>query len=397
MKGKGLRDLLQKAEMLVNENKRLGERAEVIMKKMRENNEEARALVVSETRKLKVQSNKQLLQERGNQEEEDVEVDEVLGGQQNLNNGAEIPSLDVELPRGREKGPKKSVAQLKFEEKILMKRIGKSASNLKDHHDVLDALEKEFGRSNSKWVEKLKEIKVYSKIHKNFVEASEQRLGTIRVELRHKTRVARDQFQLHQGSSSSRVLAKPRSNQGASSSSVLAKTKSNQGASSSSVLAKTRSKKSLNESVLDCGIILKKIAVKEIQAMTPLKLKEEDSPGAPHVCNFENCSRSFTCASPFVAHLEKHRIQNLIKINCPFANCDYSNKREELTTHIRAKHTKELLFQCDHCPTQFHSMAAKAAHEKKHSLPGVWAQCTKHSCLRFYQVANRRCRACGKK
>ena len=60
--------------------------------------------------------------------------------------------------------------------------------------------------------------------------------------------------------------------------------------------------------------------------------------------------------------------------------------------------TKELLlFRCDHCPTQFHSMAAKVAHEKKHSLPGVWAQCTKHSCLRLYQVANGRCRACGKK
>jgi len=383
MKGKGLKDILQKAEMLVNENKRLGERAELIMKKMRENNEEARALVVSETRKLKVQSNKQLLQERGNQEEEDVEVDEVPGGQ-NLNNGADIPSLDEELPpRGCEKGPKKkSVAQLKFEEKILMKRIGKSASNLQDHRDVLDALEKEFGCSNSKWLAKLKEIKVYSKIHKNFVEASEQRLGTIRVELRHKSRVSRNQIQLHQGASSSRVLAK---------------TRSNQGASSSWVLAKTRSKKSLNESVLDCGIILKKIAAKEIQAMTPLKLKEEDSPEAPHVCNFENCARSFTCASPFVAHLEKHRIQNLNKINCPFANCDYSNKREELTTHIRAKHTKELLFRCDHCPTQFHSMAAKVAHEKKHSLTGVWAQCTKQSCLRFYQVANGRCRACVKK
>jgi len=360
--------------MLVNENKRLGEKAELIMKKMRENNEEARALVVSETRKL------QSLQERGNQEE-DVEVDEVPGGQ-NLNNGADIPvpSEDVELPRGCEKGPKKkSVAQLKFEEKILMKRIGKSASNLQDHRDVLDTLEREFGRSHPKWVAKSKEIKVYSKIHKNFVEASEQRLGTIRVEMNMRSR---DQFQLHQGASSSRVLAK---------------TRSNQGASSSWVLAKARSKKSLNESVLDCGIILKKIAAKEIQAMTPLKLKEEESPEAPHECNFENCSRSFTCASPFVAHLEKHRVQNLNKINCPFANCDFSNKREELTTHIRAKHTKELLFQCDHCPTQFHSMGAKVAHEKKHSLPGVWAQCTKHSCLRFYQVANGRCRACGKK
>jgi len=377
MTGKGLRDILKKAEMLVNENKQLGIKAESIMKKMQENNEEARALVMSETNKLKFQSNRQLLQERRNKDK-DVEVDEVIGG----HNAVDISSPDVELPRGCEKGPKKSVAKLKFEEKILMKRIEKSASNLQDHRDVLGTLEKEFGRRNPKWVAKSKEVQVYSKIHKNFVEASEQRLGTIRDELRHRSGVSRDQFQLSQGASSSRALAE---------------TRSTQGASSSRVLAKTKSKMSLNVSVLDCGRILKKIATKEIQSMTPLKLKEEDSPEAPFVCNFGNCLRSFTCASPFVAHIEKHRIQNLKKINCPFANCDYSNKSEELTTHIRAKHTKELLFKCDHCPTQFHTMKAKAAHEKKHSQPGVWAQCPKRSCLRFYQVVNGRCRSCGKK
>merc|ERR1719233_780358 len=199
---------------------------------MRENNEEARALVVSETKKLKFQSNKQLLQKR-----RDHEVEEVIGGQNN--NGVDIASLDVQLPRGCDKGPKKCVAKLKFEEKILMKRIEKSASNLQDHRDVLDTLEKDFGRSNPQWVAKSKKIKSYSKIHKNFVEASEKRFGTIRVELRHRTGLSGDQFQLSQGASSSRVLAETRPNQGASSSRALA--------------TKTRSKKSLNESVLDCG------------------------------------------------------------------------------------------------------------------------------------------------
>jgi len=366
MKGSRLRDILQKAEMLVNENKRLGEKAESIMKKMRENNEEARTIVVSEAKKLifQSQSNQQLPQERSDQV--DVVEDEIPRSQ-NLSNGGDIPSQDVELPRVVcEKGPKKSVAQLNFEKKVLMKRMAKSASNLQDHRNVLDVLEKEGGRSNV-WVAKMKEVQVYSKIHKKFKEASEQRLETIRVELRHRTAgMFRDHFELNQGASSSRVVARTRS-------------------------------QSLNESVLDCGRILKRVAPKEIAAMTPQKLKEEDSPEAPHVCNFENCQRSFTCASPFVAHLENHRIQNLKKIPCPFPNCDYSNKREELTTHMRAKHTKELLFRCDHCPTQFHTMQAKAVHEKKHSLPDVWAQCSKDTCLRFYQVAIGYCKACGKK
>jgi len=380
MKGKGSRDILKQAEMLVNENIRLGEKVESIMKKMRENNEEARALVVSETKKMKFQSNKQLLQEKSNHEE-GVEVDEVHGDKND--NGVDIHSLDVVLPSGCEKGPKKSVAKLKFEEKILMRRIEKSASNLQDHRDLLGSLEREFGRSNPKYVSKLKEVKAYSKIHQNFVEATEQRLATIRIELEHRTGVTRDQFQLSPGASSS--------------SKVLSEISSNHRASSSSVLAINKSKKSLNVSVLDCGRILKKIATKDIQAMTPLKLKEEDSPEAPHVCNFGNCHRSFTCAAPLVAHLEKHRIENRNKINCPYANCDFSSRRNGLTTHIRAKHTKELLFKCDHCSTQFHTMNAKSAHEKKHSLPGVWAQCPKHNCLRFYQVANGRCRYCGKK
>jgi len=377
MKRNDVRDILKKAEMLVNENISLDEKAEVIFKKKRENNEEARALV-SEAKKLVFQSKRKFAKERSNLE--DIVVDEVRRGENlsnnghsgSKNNGVVNPSLnlDVELPRGHEKGrkKKKSVAQLKFEEKILMGRIAKSASNLRDHRNVLDTLEREFGQNNPTWVAKFKEVEGYSKIHKNYKKASEQRLATIRVELRHRNGVLRrDHFELSQVASSSRILSR------------------------------TSSNKSLNESVLDCGRILKKIASNEIQAITPLKLKEEDSPGAPYVCNFEDCRRSFTCASPFVAHIEKHRIQNMTKMSCPFLNCDYSNKREELTVHIRAKHTKELLFHCDHCPTQFHTMAAKAAHEKKHAMPGVWAQCTKQSCMKFYQVAKGHCRACGKK
>jgi len=377
MKRNDVRDILKKAEMLVNENISLDEKAEVIFKKKRENNEEARALV-SEAKKLVFQSKRKFAKERSNPE--DTVVDEVHRGENLSSNGHRgsknncvvnpSPNQDVELPRGHEKGrkKKKSVAQLKFEEKILMGRIAKSASNLQDHRNVLDTLEREFGSNNPTWMAKFKEVVGYSKIHKNYKKASEQRLATIRGELRHRNGVSkRDHFELSQWASSGRVFSR------------------------------TSSNKSLNVSVLDCGKILKKIASNEIQAMTPLKLKEEDSPEAPYVCNFKDCRRSFTCASPFVAHIEKHRIQNMTKMSCPFPLCDFFNKREELTAHIRAKHTKELLFRCDHCPTQFHTMAAKAAHEKKHAMPGVWAQCTKQSCMKFYQVAKGHCRACGKK
>jgi len=155
-------------------------------------------------------------------------------------------------------------------------------------------------------------------------------------------------------------------------------------------------KRNLNVSVPNCGKIVKKISGKEEAAITPRKLKVEDkSPEASLVCNFFNCSRSFTCASSLVSHLQNHYAQNAAKFDCPLDGCGYSSTRESLTTHMRAKHTGEELYSCESCPKKFHSMAAKVQHDKKHSRPDLWAQCARQDCLKFYQFKKGNCKSCG--
>merc|ERR1712142_543945 len=130
----------------------------------------------------------------------------------------------------------------------------------------------------------------------------------------------------------------------------------------------TSSRYDLNESLLDCGKIVKKIPMNEIAAITPRKLKvEDDSPEASFSCNFEYCAKSFTCASALVSHLQNHYTPQEIKIDCPFDGCRFSNTRESLTSHMRARHTGETLFSCEICLKKFHTMAAKVVHDRKHS------------------------------
>ena len=147
-------------------------------------------------------------------------------------------------------------------------------------------------------------------------------------------------------------------------------------------------KRNLDEFVPDCGKIVKKIPRKELAAITPRKLKVEDeSPEASLKCNFDNCSRSFTCASTLVSHLQNHAAEKKAKFQCPLVGCGYSNTSESLLTHIRGKHTGEELFSCESCPKKFHSMAAKVQHDWKHSRPHLWAQCARQDCLKFCQIA----------
>jgi len=155
-------------------------------------------------------------------------------------------------------------------------------------------------------------------------------------------------------------------------------------------------KRNLDLSVPYCGKIVPKIPRKELAAITPRKLKVEDkSPEASLVCNFYNCSRSFTCASTFVSHLQNHYAQKGAKFDCPIDGCGYSSTRASLTTHMRAKHTEEELFSCESCPKKFHSLAAKVQHENKHLRPDIWAQCARQDCLKFYQFSKGNCKSCG--
>jgi len=240
---------------------------------------------------------------------------------------------------------------LKSSKNKLLEEIKRSACNLKDHHVVLDTIEKEESRYSESWKSMYSKVKEYTRIHKLFKESKMKRVSEIDIQI--------DQM----------VEENP-----------------------------TSSRHNLNESVLDCGKIVKKIPMKEIAAITPWKLKvEDDSPEASHSCNFEYCSRSFSCASTLVSHLQNHYDQQEINIDCPFVGCGFSNIRESLTSHIRARHTGEKLFSCEICSMKFHTMAAKVVHDRKHSRPDLWAQCARQGCRRFYQIAKGSCRSCGRK
>jgi len=233
----------------------------------------------------------------------------------------------------------------------LVEEINRSASNLKDHHVVLDTIEEEEGCNSESWKSMFSKVTEYTRIHKLFKECRIKRIGEIDAQM--------DQMREENP---------------------------------------TSSRYDLNESLLDCGKIVKKIPMKEIAAITPRKLKvEDDSPEASFSCNFEYCAKSFTCASALVSHLQNHYAPQEIKIDCPFDGCRFSNTRESLTSHMRARHTGETLFSCEICLKKFHTMAAKVVHDRKHSRPDLWAQCARQDCRKFYQIAKGNCRSCGRK
>ena len=69
----------------------------------------------------------------------------------------------------------------------------------------MEALAKKGGR---RWLAKLTEVKDYSKMQKKFEETTEQRLESIRVELRHRTEgVLMDQFELNHNRDVGAVLS----------------------------------------------------------------------------------------------------------------------------------------------------------------------------------------------
>eukprot|EP00092_Neocalanus_flemingeri_P033138 GFUD01036035.1.p1 GENE.GFUD01036035.1~~GFUD01036035.1.p1 ORF type:complete len:466 (-),score=140.92 GFUD01036035.1:55-1452(-) len=156
------------------------------------------------------------------------------------------------------------------------------------------------------------------------------------------------------------------------------------------------SKRKLKESA-DFEVIPKKISAKEKEAMIPPVLKTESvevSPPDYFKCNI--CPKKFTSAAPLSTHLERHYSPLYDTWDCPFLACSFSASQTNLTKHMRSKHTKELLFPCNHCPAKFHTMEAKKAHKKKHIQTDIWAQCQKPRCLRFYQVIKGSCSRCSR-
>ena len=61
--------------------------------------------------------------------------------------------------------------------------------------------------------------------------------------------------------------------------------------------------------------------------------------------------------------MEIHSQAKSSKYPCPFEGCSQAASKPDLATHIRAKHTKELLFSGEACDKEFHSLPAKKDHD----------------------------------
>jgi len=150
-------------------------------------------------------------------------------------------------------------------------------------------------------------------------------------------------------------------------------------------------KRKHNESVVDCGL-LRRISKKEEEFIVLKNLKKEENPcDDTFVCSF--CTRSFGSAGPLAVHLERHYSGlKHQRLDCPWPDCSYANSTQNLTKHMRSKHTKEELFQCTQCLKKFRTMDMKMIHEKKHSQQDVWSHC--RTCLRFFKAIRGACSFC---
>jgi len=302
----------------------------------------------------------------GIQEERRI-IDSQGGVGEVLEDGMQVESSQevVIIPDGQSKVDEENnvgLAELKGEEKTLLENIRESTKNLSDHKKELLSLEKENGY-DEEWQAKLVDVKKFTVRHKKYKEATLKRIDAIRKEVKRlkllKKKVVKAKIVINGGSTCS-------------------------GDESSISFA---AKRKLNESVLDCGEIVKKIPPKEREAMVPIVLKVEESPCEyPYECSFSGCGRFFTSAASLASHLGRHYPPTQAKYDCPFPSCQFSSNQEHLTKHMRSKHTKEQIFTCEHCSCKFHTMEAKVGHEKKHEQQDVWGQCDKEDCLRFYKL-----------
>eukprot|EP00092_Neocalanus_flemingeri_P024681 GFUD01026770.1.p1 GENE.GFUD01026770.1~~GFUD01026770.1.p1 ORF type:complete len:366 (-),score=119.09 GFUD01026770.1:79-1176(-) len=342
-------EIMKHVEVLLEENKVL-DKKENFMKKKRMENLEKISRLVGKVKRM---------------EEENIDV------------------MNVQED-GDESQEEEIFVNLREEEIRLVQKIEESTRNLIEHEELLKDLEVESGGQGANWQEQFDKVVQYREVNEKYKDSKKKRLKAIRRELR--TGSQSETATSRRSHGKGKVLEEKLLVQGAG---------INSSARPSSSTSSFASKRILNESVVDCEFILKKVIRLEKEVMVPTVIKvEEESPPNPFGCNF--CPQSFTSAAPLVIHLEKHTTEAQEKVDCPFRHCSFAGYKENLTKHVRAKHTKEQLFPCCSCPTKFHTMAAKTAHEKKHSQPNIWAQCGKAACHRFYQVEKGGCK-CGKK
>jgi len=346
--GKSVFEIVTEIESLLEENKALEKQIDLLALKQKDNSNNISKLVM----KVKIISREHV---------EEV-VDEQVQELEHLEDSNNRHTLNM-----------------KEEEKALINAIETSTKNLLDHEQVLLDLENAGGR-DADWQEHFENVRKYRVQHKLYKEATLKRVEEIRHVLRRRLDQDRNAAEVQTPSVQQNEV------------SVATSSNSSAARSSCSTRSKSAQKRKLNESVIDCEVILKKISEKEKAAMVTKVLKvEECSPPNPYVCNF--CDRGFTSAAPLVSHLKKHTRSK--EVDCPFQSCRFTAVSQEiLTTHVRSKHTKEMIFKCCSCPRKFITMCAKTSHERRHSQPG-WSQCKLAKCLRFYQDVNGGC-SCAK-
>jgi len=340
-------DKMTKVEKTMEENKILVRKLVTIIKKKNENLIE---ISINDAKKMRLEDYEvdsevnKAGEDRSREDSEGVNSETIEAIEEEVSKGespTEAPVIIGEQqPMGVDEVVYVGVADLKEEEQILLNKIKESTKNLDDHKQLLETMEKKNGRDDD-WKALLNDVERYTIIHYKYKEAKEKKIHAIRKELRSigslKKKVVKEKFVINKGASTSNDRGS--------------------GTSKSRFAVKRR----MNESVLDCGEIVKKIPYKEKEAMVPKVLKVEEAPSdsPPYECSFTNCQRSFTCAAPLVSHLSKHYITNQEKFDCPFPHCQFVHTQEQLTKHMRAKHTKEQLFTCSHCALKFHTMHAK--------------------------------------
>jgi len=357
---------LNNMEELMKENKMFDKKLEGIKKQKKENLVKVSGHIHN-VKKMRIEDY-EATEEDGRDDipgEASEDFEEIVEEERNV---VESPQEEVVILAGdqlrSDEGSNVRLADLKREEKTLLQNIKESTKNLSDHKKMLISMEKENGHDED-WQAQLSDVKKFTVRHEKYKEATLRRIDAIRKEVQLLKKVVKEKIVVNEGASSASDIGP-----------------------STSSSSRFAAKRKLNESVLDCGEIVKKIPTKEREAMVPIVLKVEEPPCEyPYECSFSGCGRFFTSAASLASHLGKHYPANQAKFDCPFPNCQFTNTQEHLTKHMRSKHTKEQIFNCEQCSSKFHTMEAKVAHEKKHNQQHVWGQCDKEDCLRFYKLA----------
>ena len=275
---------MNNVEELMKETKMLDKKLEGIMKKKKENLVKVSGLI-ADAKKMRIEDY-EASEEDGRDDspgEASEEFVAIVEEERNVDSPHEVVIQVGEQLMRADEGNIIGLADLKREEKTLLQDIQESSKNLSDHKKELVSMEKENGHDKD-WQAQLSDVKKFTVRHEKYKEATERRIDAIRKEVKRmnllKKKVVKAKIVINE--ETSRIS----------------------GVGSSTPISGFAAKRKLNESVLDCGELVKKMPTKEREAMVPIVLKVEESPCEyPYECSFSGCRRFFTSAVSLSSHL----------------------------------------------------------------------------------------------